>query len=180
MSVPPAAPAPTSGLSLKEQLEARLHSGPNVEVHDTVRAVLASLMSGGAPAGAASTPASSSAPTTAGPSASASASSAEDEGKGKGKAPTTNPTSGPAAASPSPTSKDVLDAMNTIHSIEAHFSVLASEFSFPTRLDFTPPSSRPSSPAFDSASLVNHLAYTSANAPVRYYEQALSALLGQL
>jgi hypothetical protein len=70
--------------------------------------------------------------------------------------------------------------MNTIHSIEAHFAVLASEFSFPTRLDFTPPSSRPSSPAIDSASLVNHLAYTSANAPVRYYEQALSALLGQL
>jgi hypothetical protein len=70
--------------------------------------------------------------------------------------------------------------MNTIHSIEAHFAVLASEFSFPTRLDFTPPSSRPSSPAIDSVSLVNHLAYTSANAPVRYYEQALSALLGQL
>ncbi|KZP15239.1 hypothetical protein FIBSPDRAFT_718338, partial [Athelia psychrophila] len=155
-----------------EQLEARLHSGPNVEFHDTVRAVLASLMSAGAPAAASS----SSAPTRADPTTSASASSAE--GKGKGKSATTNPTSEPATTSP--TSKDVLDAMNTIHSIEAHFSVLASEFSFPTRLDFTPPSSRPSSPAVDSASLVNHLAYTSANAPVRYYEQALSALLGQL
>ncbi|KAF7986194.1 hypothetical protein HWV62_38610 [Athelia sp. TMB] len=175
----PSAPATTSnsGLSLKEQLEARLHRGPNAELHDTIKAIFASMAGPAAAHAPAATPASASAssssPATAGAAASA---STPDEGKGKGKADTTTPASTTTA---NPTSKDVVDSMNAIRSIEAHFAVLASEFSFPSRLEFTPPSSRPSSPS-PSSSLTSNLAYTSANAPVRYYEQALSALLVQL
>ncbi|KAF7972564.1 hypothetical protein HWV62_17684 [Athelia sp. TMB] len=178
-AAPPSAPATTSnsGLSLKEQLEARLHRGPNAELHDTIKAIFASMAGPAAAHAPAATPASASAssssPATAGAAASA---STPDEGKGKGKADTTTPASTTTA---NPTSKDVVDSMNAIHSIEAHFAVLASEFSFPSRLEFTPPSSRPSSPS-PSSSLTSNLAYTSANAPVRYYEQALSALLVQL
>ncbi|KAF7986161.1 hypothetical protein HWV62_38544 [Athelia sp. TMB] len=173
-AAPPSAPAPASNseLSLKEQLEARLHHDPNVEIHDTIKAIFASL-AGPAPTHAPAAVAasgSSSTTTRAAPSASVHA-----EGKGKGKADATTQ----ASTATSPTSKDVMDAMNTIHSIEAHFAVLASEFSFPTRLEFTPPSSRPSSPS-PSSSFTSDLAYTAANAPVRYYEQALTALLSQL
>jgi len=164
----------SSGLSLKEQLEARLLKDPNVEVHDTIQAILTSLMTPQATRGTSSCSKDVKAQTKA----PAPAPSSANEGKGKGKAvwfdiPTT---------APSPTSKDVVDSMNTVHTIQAAFSALSNEFAFPTHLDFTPLSSAPSSPhASDSESLsTSQLAYTSTNAPVRYYEQALSGLLSQL
>ncbi|KZP32394.1 hypothetical protein FIBSPDRAFT_710429, partial [Athelia psychrophila] len=148
-----------------EQLQARLNNDPDVEIHDTVRAIFASLMSDKAPTPASATPAAATKATT-----STSPSTSSDEGKGKGKAATI-PAS--ESTSSSPTSKDVLDVINAIHSIEDHFAVLTSEFSFPSRLDFTRSSTRPPSPSSDSDSFTSCLAYTSANAPVRYYEQAL-------
>jgi hypothetical protein len=81
-----------------------------------------------------------------------------------------------------PTSEDVSDSMSAVHNIEAAFNTVRTEFSFPTHLDFSPPSSTPSSPhtSESESTLTSKLAYTANNSPVRYYEQALITLLGQL
>jgi hypothetical protein len=166
-----------SELSLKEQLEARLHKDPDVEVHDTIRAILASLMT----QGGGSAP--SSKDTKSGTDAPASVSSrapVPESTTGKGKAVSFDV---PATTTVTvASSKDVVESMNAVHNIQAAFETLSSDFSFPSRLDFTPTSSVPSSPhVSDSESVsTSRLAYTSRNAPVRYYEQALSALLSQL
>jgi hypothetical protein len=168
----------SSALSLKEQLEARLYHDPSVEVHDTIRAILASLTTGQSSEAA---HASASSPKGAKRRGDAPATSSSSvpvaEAKGKGKV-----VSFDVPTATVPTSKDVVDSMNAIHNIQAAFSTLSADFSFPTRLDFTPPSSAPSSPhGSDSESVsTSQLAFTSTNAPVRYYEQALSALLSQL
>lgn len=177
-STTPAQSSGSSGLSLKEQLEARLRKDPNVEVHDTVQAMLASLATASAEHASTSTP-SASAP---GPAPKAAPLGSTTEGKGKGKAVAFDL---PRVTSDVPsihTSKDVSDSMNAVHDIEAAFNTLRTDFSFPTHLDFTPPSSVPSSPhTSDSEStLSSKLTYTANNSPVRYYEQALNALLGQL
>ncbi|KAK0466372.1 uncharacterized protein EV420DRAFT_1511280 [Desarmillaria tabescens] len=76
------------------------------------------------------------------------------------------------------TSKDVVSSMEAVRNVEAAFHTLESEFVFPVQLDFTP---APSPASSDSeSSLTGRLAYTSRNAPVRYYEQSLSGLLAQL
>ncbi|SJL06343.1 uncharacterized protein ARMOST_09679 [Armillaria ostoyae] len=76
------------------------------------------------------------------------------------------------------TSKDVVSSMEAVRNVETAFHALESEFVFPIQLDFTP---APSPASSDSeSSLTGRLAYTSRNAPVRYYEQSLSGLLAQL
>lgn len=82
----------------------------------------------------------------------------------------------------SPTSKDVLNAMQEIHSLEAAYVALADEFTFPSQLDFIAAHVTSGSPASSDseASATTHLAYTSRNHPVRFYEQALNELLTQL
>ena len=160
----------SSGLSLKEQLEARLRRDPNVEVHDTVQAMLASLATANGPQTSIRTPSSSGSPPET------------TDSKGKGKAVAFDLPKDISHELHTPTSKDVSDSMSVVHNIEETFNTLRTDFSFPTHLDFTPPSSAPSSPhASDSEStLTSKLAYTANNSPVRYYDQALNALLGQL
>jgi hypothetical protein len=163
---------PSSGLYLKDQLEARLYQDPNVEIHDTIQAILASLLIPQASSSSKDAETKFDAPVPV----PASSSNSATEGKGKGKS-----VSFSVPTVSIPTSKDVVDSMNAIRNIQAVFSTLSSDFSFPTRLDFTPPPSAFSSPhGSDSDSGSTQLAYTSTNAPVRYYEQALSALLSQL
>ena len=166
-----------SGLSLKEQLEARLRKDPNVEVHDTVQAMLASL----ATANGAQTSAPLPSGSGSGPETVVESGSATD-GKDKGKGIACDVPKVMSHEPHTPTSKDVSDSMSVVHSIEADFNTLRTDFSFPIHLDFTPPSSAPSSPhASDSEStLTSKLAYTANNSPVRYYEQALNVLLGKL
>jgi hypothetical protein len=127
----PAGPS-SSGLSLKEQLEARLYQNPRVEVHDTIQAILASLMTEKTEAARTSASASKEAKPRTDATASTSSSTPTAEGKGKGKAVSFNVPSVTA-----PTSKDVVDSMNTIHNIQAAFNTLSADFSFPIRLDFT-------------------------------------------
>ncbi|KAG7450135.1 uncharacterized protein BT62DRAFT_927449 [Guyanagaster necrorhizus] len=76
------------------------------------------------------------------------------------------------------TSKDVVSSMEAVRNVEAAFRTLESEFVFPAQLDFTPALSPASSDS--ELSPTGRLAYTSRNAPVRYYEQSLSGLLAQL
>src|SRR6202044_2880043 len=149
----------SSGLSLKEQLEARLHKDPNVEVHDTIQAILTSLMT--TPQGVQAPTPSSDVKAKADTPTRASSSTTDTGVKGKGKA-----VSFDIAADITPTSKDVVESMNAIQNIQATFNTLSTDFSFPTRLDFTPPPSVPSSPhASDSESIsTSQLAYTSTNA----------------
>ncbi|KAK0455912.1 hypothetical protein EV421DRAFT_1895185 [Armillaria borealis] len=91
-------------------------------------------------------------------------------GKGKEKA---HPISAEDA-----TSKDVVSSIKAVRNVETAFRALQSEFVFSVQLDFTP---APSPASSDSeSSLTGRLAYTSRNAPVRYYEQSLSGLLAQL
>ncbi|KAK0246399.1 hypothetical protein EDD85DRAFT_804032 [Armillaria nabsnona] len=91
-------------------------------------------------------------------------------GKGKEKA---HPISAEDA-----TSKDVVSSIEAVRNVETAFRAVQSEFVFPVQLDFTP---APSPASSDSeSSLTGRLAYTSRNAPVRYYEQSLSGLLAQL
>ncbi|KAF9072718.1 hypothetical protein BDP27DRAFT_1319860 [Rhodocollybia butyracea] len=151
---------PVSTLSLKEQLEARLHSDESVEIQDTIQALLASLSDSHAPAA------------TSVPDAS--------NHKGKGKASEPQP-------SPS-TSNDVPKALEAVQNIEASFIALQDDFEFPLEIDFSPTSSRSSSPSRDdSASIaesdtatIRKLEYTSRNHPLRSYEQSLTRLLAQL
>ena len=172
-----AAGSPLSGLSLKEQLEARLHKDPSVEVHDTIQAILASLVTSQS-AGGNSSSALPSQDIKGQGKAPALVLSSANEGKGKGKAVSFDI----PATTTSPTSNDIADSMNMVHNIQAAFKGLSEEFTFPTHLDFTPPSSAPSSPHASESESVStlQLAYTSTNAPIRYYEQALSGLLSQL
>ncbi|KAK0198989.1 hypothetical protein F5146DRAFT_115680 [Armillaria mellea] len=74
--------------------------------------------------------------------------------------------------------KDVASSIKDVRNVDAALRTLQSEFVFPVQLDFTP---APSPASSDSeSSLTGRLAYTSRNAPVRYYEQSLSGLLAQL
>ncbi|KAL0956391.1 hypothetical protein HGRIS_002538 [Hohenbuehelia grisea] len=181
-SVPPqkakAAPVPAAvPETLKEQLETRLNSEFAVEVRDTIHALLASLSDVNE-----RSPASSSQP------ASSSASSSKPAQAAKGKAKAADTEYGVKV----PTSADVLHSYNTVENIEAAFASVSADFVFPVQLDFTPPSSPSSTksiplPGSDAASFTSsadsvtrHLAYTARNQPLRFYEQALSALLGQL
>lgn len=74
--------------------------------------------------------------------------------------------------------KDVASSIEAVRNVDAALCTLQSEFVFPVQLDFTPTQSPASSDS--ESSLARRLAYTSCNAPVRYYEQSLSGLLAQL
>ncbi|KAK7029629.1 hypothetical protein VNI00_014327 [Paramarasmius palmivorus] len=76
------------------------------------------------------------------------------------------------------TSNQIAKSMDAVRGIETEFVSLQQAFTFPSKLDFSPPSSRPSTPTSDA--LASRLAYTPRNHPVRYYEQSLSGLLAQL
>ena len=150
-------------LSLKDQLEARLQKDPHVEIRDTLHALIASLVA-----------------------SPATGETKEDSGadKTKGKSKSVSFDIPTQAA----TSNDVAHALDTVRNVEASFFVLESEFSFPKVLDFSEDASLAKFSAgdldsdsdFSSMSLERKLAYTARNAPVRYYEHALSALLVQL
>ena len=71
-----------------------------------------------------------------------------------------------------------MSSHQAVQNIAGAFRTLVSEFTFPSQLDFTPLPSPASSDT--ESSLASRLAYTSRNAPLRYYEQALSQLLTQL
>ncbi|RDB28983.1 hypothetical protein Hypma_015128 [Hypsizygus marmoreus] len=143
--------------SLKAQLEARLNNEYASEVRDTIQAIFASLQQADLPL---VTPAPIS--------------------KGKEKAVE------PSSAAPSlvtATSKGVVDSMNAVRNIEAAFLALQSDFTFPSQLDFnTAYVTNNNSPVSSDSegSATTRLAYTSRNHPVRFYEQALGALLAQL
>ncbi|KAG6919560.1 hypothetical protein DXG01_004223 [Tephrocybe rancida] len=170
----PSAPAPTAAPakapsavgSLKEQLESRLNNEFHSEVRDTIQAIFASLQDveqhlPSAPSNKAAT-----------------------SGKGKAKAePSSATTPTPASDSTAPTSKDVVNSLNEVRSIETAFRALESDFTFPATLDFIAAhlvAGSPASSDSESSSATTHLAYTSRNHPVRFYEQALGALLAQL
>ncbi|KAG6866245.1 hypothetical protein C0991_006832 [Blastosporella zonata] len=164
-TVEPLKASKPTGASLKEQLEARLNNEYHSEVRDTIQAIFASLQD------AENHP-------PASPTSKASSSS-------KGKAKAEDSTSAPSTTTPStnPTSKDVVDSLNEIRSIEAAFHALESDFTFPATLDFIAAHIAPGSPASsdsESSSATLHLTYTSRNHPVRFYEQALGALLTHL
>ncbi|KAG5646056.1 hypothetical protein DXG03_004479 [Asterophora parasitica] len=152
--------SPFTEETLKQQLEARLNNEYSSEVRDTIQAIIASLQDSSTTSSPTSTKAESS------------------KGKGKGKA-IEAPGDAPTAA---PTSKDLLNSMNDVRSIDAAFQALSADFTFPSTLDFLAAHIVPGSPAFSGSesSATVHLAYTSRNHPVRFYEQALSALLTQL
>jgi BAG domain len=147
--------------SLKAELESRLGNEYASEVRDTIQAILASLSD--------SSPAPASAPT------SASTPSPAGSSKGKEKA------LAPVHSSENATSKDVIQSLDEVHNIEAAFSALETEFTFPSQLDFITSNLAPDRNTSDSeAPATSHLAYTSRNHPVRFYEQALGSLLTQL
>lgn len=153
--------------TLKQQLEARLGNEHANEIRDTIQAILVSISDTGASAVQQ--------PTAGGSTFTVRQPTASGSDKGKAKlsiAPTSEV---------QPTSKDVANSIETIRNIEAAFLSLDSEFVFPAALDFSS-SSSPSSPSSDSesTSVASRLAYTSRNQPLRFYEQALSALLSQL
>ena len=144
--------------SLKEELESRLGNEYAAEVRDTIQAILASL--------------SDSSPD---PDPSASTPSPAGSSKGKEKA------SAPVRSSENATSKDVIQSLDEVHNIEAAFSALETEFTFPSQLDFITSNLTADRNASDSgAPATSHLAYTSRNHSVRFYEQALGSLLTQL
>lgn len=84
----------------------------------------------------------------------------------------------PASAPDDTTSSDLSTSLATVNSVETAYRSLVDEFTFPDHLDFTPISSPASSDT--EQSLTSRLAYTARNAPLRYYEQALSGLLAKL
>ncbi|TFK36779.1 hypothetical protein BDQ12DRAFT_685871 [Crucibulum laeve] len=148
----------TNELSLKDKLEARLDNEHATEIRDTIQAILASLMDV-APHIIPQSSSWNNQPTTS--------------GSPKGKEREIPKTSRSAAEA---TSKDVLDSVNHVHNIEAALRVLQSDFVFPSQLDFV--STQPADNS--STNAISLLAYTSRNHPVRFYEQALNALLVQL
>lgn len=145
-----AAPIPTPS-SLKQELESRLNNEYEVEVRDTIQALLASLSP---------------------------ESSTKSDPKGKGKA------TEPSAPTPAlPTSTNIQKSMTEVRNIETAFNTLSSSFVFPSKLDFAPESSSNSSAQSsesESSSATLHLAFTARNQPIRFYEQALGALLTKL
>lgn len=152
--------------SLKADLESRLNNEYASEVRDTIQAILASLADSQA------------APSSALASASV---PSPPSGSSKGKEKASEKTVTPASSSENATSKDVIQALNEVHNIEAALSALESEFTFPSQLDFLMSHLTSDSHASDSeTSATSHLAFTSRNHPVRFYEQALSSLLSQL
>ncbi|KAG6885522.1 hypothetical protein C0993_000518 [Termitomyces sp. T159_Od127] len=164
----PAAPKISSNIStqsLKEQLEARLNNEFHSEVRDTIQAIFESLRDAD----------------NHGRSASVSSSSkVTSSSKGKARDEPIGVTSAPSFV---PTSKNVVDSFNEVRSIEAAFHTLQADFAFPATLDFVSSHLIPGNSATsdsESSSLTSHLAYTSRNYPVRFYEQALGALLAQL
>ncbi|TRM65652.1 hypothetical protein BD626DRAFT_485458, partial [Schizophyllum amplum] len=189
-------PAAASGSSLKfvdpiatvkEQFGSRVNREDEQEIRDTMRAIMLSLQDQDEAlkdmTGASSSAANSSTNTNKSAANYADASQGSDVGKGKGRA-SPEPTR-------TPTSKDVLASLDTVRNIEAAFSALSGDFAWPSALDFSPASSRATSlerlplPSDTSSSTstsspLAKLAYTSRNQPVRFYEQALSALLAQL
>ncbi|KAH8834298.1 hypothetical protein DL96DRAFT_1491479 [Flagelloscypha sp. PMI_526] len=83
--------------------------------------------------------------------------------------------------------KDITGSLSAIEAIASGFDKLVSEFSFPSTLDFTPPSSRNASRTSNSASddegdstSISKLAYTPNNAPLRVFENAASKMLNLL
>jgi BAG domain len=152
---------PPVAQSLKEQLESRLKHDPDVEIRDTIQAIWASLFT----------------PSPAAPADPAPATDAKGKRKEKSVSFETPKVDG--------TSKDVASALDTVRSIEASFFALESDFVFPATLDLnTDVLSNPSSPndtdASSVASFERKLAYSARNAPVRYYQHALTGLLAQL
>ncbi|KIY46383.1 hypothetical protein FISHEDRAFT_75721 [Fistulina hepatica ATCC 64428] len=169
--------------TLRQELEARLKNDKQVEIRDTIHAIMASLADQNAPS---TSPLQSSlvSPTT-------------DNGKGKGREELS-----PVENANGATTTNVTKAMHTIDSITAAFHSLIIDFDFPPHLDFTPApspaSSRDSSPLRDctafapdsesisdfpasfSGNATERLAYTVRNHPVRFYEQSLNGLLAQL
>ncbi|KAF5357584.1 hypothetical protein D9758_007478 [Tetrapyrgos nigripes] len=180
--------------SLKDQLHARLSQEPFVEIHDTIKAILASLhrqqpsftaSASSKPrtdATNVSVPISSSTPPTA-------SSSSSDKSKDKvSSLPVVEPF---GTNSDEPTSADIAKSIKAVRNIEAAFLALQSDFVFPLKLDFTPTSSPASLPVslppvsepmstLSPNPLTTKLAYTSKNHAVRYYEQMLSSLLSDL
>ncbi|EEB99684.1 hypothetical protein MPER_00591 [Moniliophthora perniciosa FA553] len=149
-----------------DQLEARLNNHHQTEIRDTIQAILASLQD-------AATYEQATVSKTTTSSSSSSSSDVGSSSKGKEKA------AEPQAKSESETtSMDVLKSMDTVHSIEAAFSALQQDFTFPSQLDFTPPAYRPSSPTSDT--LTSKLAYTVWKHPFSYYEQSLIGITGAI
>ncbi|TFK76720.1 hypothetical protein BDN72DRAFT_953252 [Pluteus cervinus] len=100
------------------------------------------------------------------PPATASRSSSPDGSvKGKGKAAEDTPKS--------ITSRDVLEALKSVNNLDKAFRAVEGDFAFPAELDFVEDAST-------SQSATSALSFASRNQPVRFYEQALGALLGQL
>jgi len=149
--------------SLKAELEARLKNEYQSEVRDTIQALIASLQDAAHDF----------------PSTTSSTSPSAENAKGKAKANGTGGMPTEAAA----TSLDVLKSMEQVRNIEAGFAALESDFVFPSQLDFNNDARNPfdTSTSSDSeGSVTSRLAYTSHNHPVRFYEQALGALMVQL
>jgi BAG domain len=142
--------------SLKAELESRLGNEYEVEVRDTIQAILASLFHPQ--------------PNAGGVAQSSSNGASGTDVKGKGKVVSFDLPTSP------PTYNEIANSLAQIRKIEASFQVLESDFVFPRKVDFTPPSS-PTSSGTDSPI---KLAYTSRNAPIHNYTHALSVLLTQL
>lgn len=142
--------------SLQEQLKTRLRSDASQEVQETIRSLLNSLQETSRPS----------------PAPAVQSSLKNEKGKGRETRPNT----------PAKEPRNVDEALAVIHDIEVSFNNLASDFVFPSQLDFTPTSSPPSSPVHSDAesSVTRRLAFTSRNSPVKYYEQALTGLLLKL
>ena len=149
--------------SLKAELEARLKNEYESEVRDTIQALIASLQD----------------VSNDSPSTTSSTSPSGENEKGKAKADGTSETPTKATV----TSLDILKSMEQVRNIEAAFVVLESDFVFPSQLDFNhgvrSPFNTPTS-SDTEGSATSRLAYTSHNHPVRFYEQALGALMAQL
>jgi hypothetical protein len=154
---------------LKEMLESRLYSDPQVEVQDTIRAILSSL---GDEVLAFKSTARQDTPSqpTAGPSSS----------KGKEKEPSSSRPQSPAIDS-----VDV--ALAVVESIDSAFTSFESGFVFPSQVDFVSTNdsgevSRPASPASDAStsSAIARLSFTARNQPIKFYEKSLTDLLTRL
>ncbi|KAL1749142.1 hypothetical protein HDZ31DRAFT_59729 [Schizophyllum fasciatum] len=173
--------------ALRARLATRLSTEEEAEIRDTMHAIMLSLedqeekFKTEARASSSNATQSINSAEKATSSTERPSSIAQPEGKGKGRA-SPEPTR-------APTHQDIDASLDTIRNIEAAFAALSGDFAWPTRLDFTSVSSReasverassptPSTPT--SASPLSKLAYTARNQPVRFYEQALSALLAQL
>ncbi|KIJ68627.1 glycoside hydrolase family 16 protein [Hydnomerulius pinastri MD-312] len=166
------------GTPLKNRLESRLMNEYEFDIRDTLKSLLDSLApSQSAPAAPA--PATESTETVAPVTVPVS-----KDTKGKSKQvsfslPSDSTTAAAAAASDSETDSEVeattdpafiQSSLSAIDEIGASFRALESEFEFPEELDFDR--------SADGSEL--KLAYSSRNAPLRFYDNALSQLLSRL